>query len=71
MQETFSVPDVHCGHCKSAIEDALQRLDGVDRAEVDVDGRLVAVGYADSVIDRASIVQAIESAGYPVSAQTT
>ena len=68
MQETFNVPDVHCGHCKSAIEGALQPLAGIERAEVDVDGRQVAVGYDDSVIDRASVVQAIESAGYPVSA---
>jgi copper chaperone len=67
VQETFNVPDVHCGHCKSAIEGALQPLGGIERAEVDVDGRQVTVGYDDSVIDRASVVQAIQSAGYPVS----
>lgn len=65
MQETFNVPDVHCDHCKSTIEGSLQ-LDGIERADVDVEARRVTVGYDDSVIDRPSIVQAIESAGYPV-----
>lgn len=68
MQETFKVPDVHCGHCKAAIEGTLQPLEGVEGAEVDVDGRLVTVGYDESRIERSSVVRAIESAGYPVSA---
>ena len=65
-RESFNVPDVSCGHCKSAIETALQPLNGVAEADVDIDGKSVAVAYDDSVIDRASVVRAIESAGYAV-----
>ena len=68
MQETFNVPDVHCGHCKSTIESTLQPLSGVEEANVDIDSRQVTVSYDDAVVDRVSLVRAIESAGYPVSA---
>jgi copper chaperone len=68
MQETFKVPDVSCGHCKSAIEGALRPLDGVQTAEVDVDTKTATVDFDDNVIDRNALVTVIEEEGYPVSA---
>ena len=65
-RESFNVPDVSCGHCKSAIETALQPLNGVQEATVDVEAKSVAVAYDEAVTDRASVVRAIESAGYAV-----
>ncbi|MBA3291223.1 MAG: heavy-metal-associated domain-containing protein, partial [Actinobacteria bacterium] len=56
MQETFKVPDVSCGHCKSAIEGALRPLDGVQTAEVDVDTKTATVDFDDNVIDRNALV---------------
>ena len=64
--EKFNVPDVSCGHCKAAIETALQPLNGVEEATVDVDGKTVAVAFDEAVTDRATVVRAIESAGYAV-----
>lgn len=66
MKETFNVPGVSCGHCKNAIEQALQPLAGVQGAEVDVDSKNVDVHYDASVIDRTGVVRAIEAAGYDV-----
>ena len=66
MKETFRVPEVSCGHCKSSIETALQPLNGVVDAQVDIDAKVVAVDFDDAVLDRASVVRAIESAGYQV-----
>lgn len=60
------MPEVSCGHCKSSIETALQPLNGVAQAEVDIDAKVVSVDFDDSVVDRASLVRAIESAGYQV-----
>ncbi|MDQ3765739.1 MAG: cation transporter, partial [Actinomycetota bacterium] len=68
MQETFKVPDVSCGHCKSAIEGALRPLDGVQTAEVDVDTKTARVDFDDNVIGRNALVTIIEEEGYPVSA---
>lgn len=65
---TISVPEIHCDHCKTSIEGALQPLDGVERALVDIDARNVAVQYDDATVDRAALVEAIEEQGYEVPA---
>jgi len=65
---TLSVPEIHCGHCKSAIEGAVGPLDGVQSVEVDVDGRLVRVEHDDAVTVRA-LVDVIEDQGYDVPEQ--
>lgn len=60
---TYSVPGISCGHCKSAIEGEVGKVAGVDRVEVDIDGRVVTVeGSADDVALR----DAIDEAGYDV-----
>ena len=66
MKETFKVPDVSCGHCKTAIEQALVPLAGVQEANVDIEAKNVDVAYDDAVIDRSGVVRAIEAAGYDV-----
>lgn len=66
--ETITVPEITCGHCKSAIEGALDPLEGVERAAVDVDAKQVTVTYDDTVTDRARLLAAIEDQGYEVPA---
>jgi copper chaperone len=65
---TLSVPEIHCGHCKSAIEGAVGPLEGVHTVEVDVDGRLVRVEHDEAVTVRA-LVDVIEDQGYDVPEQ--
>lgn len=62
---TLNVPDISCGHCKSAIEGAVAEIEGVSNVEVAIDARTVAVAYDDSVAMDA-IVEAIEGQGYEV-----
>ena len=64
--DTISVPEIHCGHCKSSIEGALQPMDGVTTAEVDVDAKTVAVTFDESVVTRDALLDAIEAQGYEV-----
>lgn len=66
MKESFNVPEVSCGHCKTSIESGLQPLEGVERADVDIDSKSVEVVYDDAVIDRTGVVRAIEATGYSV-----
>lgn len=66
MRATLSVPEVHCGHCKSSIEGALSQLNGVSRAEVDLDARTVTVDYDESEVERDTVVATINSIGYDV-----
>lgn len=67
---TLSVPEIHCGHCKSAIEGAVGPLEGVSAVEVDVDARSVRVDHDDAVTVRA-LVDVIEDQGYDVPDQET
>ncbi len=64
--EIISVPEIHCGHCKTSIEGALQPLEGVEHAAVDVDARTVEVAFDERQVDRARLVAAIEEQGYEV-----
>ena len=69
MDRTFNVPDMSCGHCKAAVEEELNRLPGVDRAEADVDKRIVEVSYDEGAVSTGDLEGAIEEAGYTVAAK--
>lgn len=66
---TITVPEIHCEHCKTSIEGALNPLRGVDRALVDIAARQVTVHYDDTVIGPQALVEAIEEQGYDVPVQ--
>jgi len=61
-----SVPEISCAACKSAIEGALNPLDGVRAAVVDIAARRVSVDFDEAVIGHDALVAAIESQGYAV-----
>ena len=60
---TLTVPDIHCGHCKSALEGAVGAIDGVSSAEVTIDARTLDVSFDESV-QLNQIVAAVEGQGY-------
>lgn len=62
-QQTFDVPDISCGHCKTAIENELSGVAGVDSVVVDIDAKTVAV-TGDATTE--TVVAAISEAGYEV-----
>jgi len=55
-----------CGHCKAAVEKALKETNGVSDAEVNLTSKSVEITCDQNKIDRASLVKAIEDAGYDV-----
>lgn len=57
----FSVPEMSCGHCRSAIETAVKAVDPVAKIEFDMDAREVNI---DSGLDLSSLQSAITTAGY-------
>lgn len=60
--KTYSVPGMHCGHCKSAVTNELQAVAGVRDVVLDLDTKLVVVTGTD--LDDASLRAAIDEAGY-------
>jgi len=58
----YSVPGMHCGHCKTAVTEELQAVAGVEQVDVDLDTKRVTVSGAG--LEEASLRAAIEEAGY-------
>lgn len=61
----ITVPEVHCDHCVSSIEGALQPMDGVADATVSLEQTTVTVEHDDTVTV-AQLTAAIEDQGYEV-----
>jgi len=59
---TFSVPDMSCGHCKAAVENAIHAIDA--KAQITVDLTAKTVGVADGPGVEA-VLAALQTAGYP------
>jgi copper chaperone CopZ len=64
------VPDISCEHCERTIKQALGRLTGVHRIEVDIPAKDVRVAYDEASIDLGRIQAALRDEDYPVAAVT-
>lgn len=62
----IDVAGMTCGHCKSSVEGALNNLDGVSTANVNLEDKNVTVEYNDTIVDRGKMTEAIEDQGYDV-----
>jgi copper chaperone len=67
-EKTLRVPDMHCGHCKTAVEGELSKLSGVQIANADLEKGTVEVSYDESTVSTGDLKEAIEEAGYTVAA---
>ncbi|MDP3984876.1 MAG: copper ion binding protein [Acidimicrobiia bacterium] len=65
-EKTLSVPSVSCDHCKMSIEDALNTVDGVTTATVDIPAKTVELAFDEEAVTLDRIVSAIQDAGYEV-----
>ncbi len=59
---TFNVEKMMCGGCVSAVEKALQALDGVEQVEVDLEAKQAKV---EGSVDAEAVIAALTEAGYP------
>jgi copper chaperone len=59
---TYSVPGMHCGHCKEAVEREIASVEGVVGVEADLESKLVTV--SGSGLSDGALREAIEEAGY-------
>jgi copper chaperone len=63
---TYTVPGIHCDHCKAAVTRELEAVEGVESVAVDLESKLVSV--TGSELDDAALRAAIDEAGYEVAA---
>ncbi len=68
MSETtfYSVPGMHCGHCKAAVTRELEAVAGVESIDVDLESKRVTI--TGQGLDDAALRAAIDEAGYEVAA---
>ena len=67
-EKTLRVPDMHCGHCKAAVEGELSKISGVASSNADVEKGTVEVSYDEGTVTTEDLKDAIEEAGYTVAA---
>lgn len=65
---TLKVVGMSCQHCVHAVTSALQGVDGVSRANVDLQAGRAVVEYDESRADPDTFVRAIEQEGYEAAA---
>lgn len=58
----FNVPDMSCGHCKAAIEKAIDAVDGDAVLSFDLDARTVDIS---SRLNDAELADILNKEGYP------
>lgn len=62
-ETTFHVTGMTCGHCVSAVQEEVGRIDGVSAVTVELDSGAVTVTSSSPVSD-AAVRDAVEEAGY-------
>ncbi|MDQ3660355.1 MAG: copper ion binding protein [Actinomycetota bacterium] len=67
-EKMFNVPGMSCSHCKAAVEDELNEISGVEKANADVASGIVEVSYDEGRVGTEDLKGAIEEAGYTVAA---
>ncbi|MFT6452934.1 MAG: copper chaperone [Halocynthiibacter sp.] len=58
----FNVPDMSCGHCTSAIENAIKQADSAANVACDLAEHTVSV---QSALPRETLATILQNAGYP------
>lgn len=65
MSITITVEGMSCGHCEETVEDALRKVEGVRAASADREADRVRI---EGDVEVATLVRAVEDAGYTASA---
>ncbi len=65
-QTVINVEGMTCGGCVASVTKAIQRLDGVEQANVSLESKIASVIYDKEKTSEAAIEQAVRDAGYDV-----
>lgn len=62
---TLEVPTMNCVTCPFTVKKALQKVDGISKAEVTFETKLAVVTFDDKKATLDALIEATTNAGYP------
>lgn len=65
IMKTIKIEGMHCNHCKMAVEKVLNKIDGIEKAEVDLDKKQATI-QTNKEVSNDQIKAAIEEEGFEV-----
>ena len=63
-KEKYTVGGMTCSACSAHVEKAVKKLDGMEKADVNLLANSLAVEYDENKLSAADIIAAVESGGY-------
>jgi copper chaperone len=63
-KNTFSIPNISCGHCTMAIENELKEIAGISSVEGNIEAKTVTVKW-DAPATRDTIIETLKEINYP------
>ena len=63
-KETFSIPNISCGHCVMSIKNELSELEGVQTVEGDLGNKSITVEF-ESPVTIEQIKETLKEINYP------
>ena len=67
MKERYHISGMTCSACSAHVEKAVNKLEGVDKASVNLLTETMEVSYRDDTLSSGEIIAAVEKAGYGAS----
>lgn len=65
---TLKVSGMTCKHCVHTVKQALENIDGVEEAKVDLGAGEAVVDFDDGMTNAEALAAAVTEEGYPASA---
>ncbi|MEW6698393.1 MAG: heavy metal translocating P-type ATPase [Bacillota bacterium] len=66
VQTRLKITGMSCAACSARIERSLGKMDGVEKAQVNLAGEMAAIDYDPAVVQLADIIRKIEDTGFGV-----
>jgi len=63
-QETIKVEGMSCMHCQLRVKKAVEAVEGVQRADVNLQTKQVVVDYEEGKVNLEKVKAAVREAGY-------
>ena len=66
MQKKFTVTGMTCSACSANVEKAVRKIEGVERADVNLLNNSLTLIYDENIVAEDKIIDAIKNIGYGV-----